>query len=64
MVGWIYLLLYLFYQAERLPDDKTRRPAFALTYCFDHVILFLEDINYYQLDFVAKNDLSPYKIFV
>ena len=27
VVGQLYLLLYLFYQAEIFPDDKTRRPA-------------------------------------
>ena len=36
MVGQLYLLLFLFYQAELFPDYKTRRSA-CLTYFFDHV---------------------------
>ena len=36
MVGQLYLLLYLFYQAELFPDYRTRRLA-LLAYYFDHV---------------------------
>ena len=37
MVGQLYLLLYLFYQAEPFPDYRTRRPSLALPNYLHHV---------------------------
>ena len=39
MVGQLYLLVYLFYQAELFPDYKTQGPA--LPYYFDYITCHL-----------------------